>query len=154
MDGFRTMVQLTLQHLFGMNYRPICPDCSTSEDPCQHMFGSSATAEGCIFGRVDAVYTSIEAQKSGDSLHAHSQVFLQCLHQHTTLWDIVKKLKADPGDIVKEYLECKAHACRQVYTSSRDEVDNKLEAFEKSMARIQRSHAYNFIPFVSLCCPI
>ena len=33
--------------------------------------------------------------------------------------------------IVKEYLDYKAHVCRQVYTSSRDEVDKKLEAFEQ-----------------------
>ena len=109
-DGFRTMVQLTLQHLFGVNYCPICPDCSQSEDPCQDMFGSSATAEGGILGRVDAVYTSIEAQKSSGSLHAHSQVFVQCLHQHTTLWEIVRKLRAEPGDITKEYLRADATA--------------------------------------------
>ena len=47
------------------------------------MFGSNATSEGGILGRVDAVYTYIEAQESTGSLHAHSQVVVQCLHQHT-----------------------------------------------------------------------
>ena len=76
-----------------------------SAQPCQDVFGSSAISEGGIFGRVDAVYMSTEAQTSTGSLHAHSQVFVQCLHQHTTLHDILRKLRADPGHIVKEYLE-------------------------------------------------
>ena len=49
------------------------------------MFGSHAKPEGGILGRVDAVYMSIEAQTSTGSLHAHSQVVVQCLHQHTCL---------------------------------------------------------------------
>ena len=68
-----------------------------------------------IFGRVDAVYTSIEAQKSGGSLHAHSQVYVQCLHQRTTLWDIVTALRKNHGDIVKEYFDCKI-MCADKYT--------------------------------------
>ena len=61
-DGLRTIVQLTLLHLLGMNYCPNCPDCNSSADPCQDIFGSNATPEGGCFGRVDAVNTSIEAQ--------------------------------------------------------------------------------------------
>ena len=104
-EGFRVMVQLTLQHLFGINFCQDCPNCSMSAQPCQDLFGSSATSEGGIVGRVDAVYMSIEAQKSTGSLHAHSQVFVQCVHQHTSLYDILRKLRADPGQIVKEYLD-------------------------------------------------
>ena len=73
-----------------------------SQNPCQDLFGSNATAEGGIFGRVDAVYTSIEAQTSTGSLHAHSQVFVQCLHQHTNIYQILDELKAKPDSIVKE----------------------------------------------------
>ena len=68
-DGFRVMIQLIFEHLFGINVCQLCPRCNSNESnsPCQDMFGSNATAEGGIFGRVDAVYTSIEAQKSTGS---------------------------------------------------------------------------------------
>ena len=56
-----------------------------------------------FFGRIDACYTSIEAQKSTGSLHAHSQVFVQCLHQHTSLRDILNILRHDGTDIVQSY---------------------------------------------------
>ena len=94
------------------------------------MFGSNATSEGGIFGRVDAVCTSIEVQNSIGSLHAHSQVFAQRLHQHTSLWEIVQKLRTKPCDIVKECLDYKMHVSRQVYHSNRDEVDTKLDGLE------------------------
>ena len=47
-DGFRIMIQLTFQHLFGVNFCPNCPfcNCDNSEQPCQDLFGSNATAEG------------------------------------------------------------------------------------------------------------
>ena len=70
-----------------------CPNCSESESPCQDLFGSSARAEGGVVGRVDAAFTSIEAQKSTGGLHAHSQVFVQCLHQHAAVWEIAKTLE-------------------------------------------------------------
>ena len=50
-EGFRVMVELTLQHLFGMNYCSNCPNCSESPCPCQDLFGSSAHAEGGILNR-------------------------------------------------------------------------------------------------------
>ena len=108
-EGFRVMIELTLRHLFGMNYCADCPECHCTSSPCQDLFGSSARAEGGIFGRVDAVFTSIEAQKATGSLHAHSQVFVQCLHQHHPLWDVAKKLdtdgeSGDGGQIFDEYL--------------------------------------------------
>ena len=76
-------------------------------------------------GRVDAVYTSIEAQKSTGSLHAHSQVFVQCLHQHTSIYDILEKLRETPDNIIKEYLRYKEHVCRQVYTEDNETVNAK-----------------------------
>ena len=85
------MVHLTCSHLFGMNVCQTCPDCNCSAEPCQDMFGSNAKAESGILGRVDAVYTSIEAQQSTGGLHAHSQVVVQCSHQHICLFDILQK---------------------------------------------------------------
>ena len=43
-------------------------------------FGSNATAMGGIFGRVDAIYGSLECQKSGAE-HIHLQAVVQCFHQ-------------------------------------------------------------------------
>ena len=54
------------------------------------MFCSDAQAEGGILGRVDAVYTSIEPQQPTGSLHAHSQVVVQCVHQHDCLSEILQ----------------------------------------------------------------
>ena len=73
-DGFGIMVLLTFKHVFGLRCCPNCPHCNVGGSPCQDVFGSSATAEGGCFGRIDAVFTSIEAQKSTGSLHAHSHV--------------------------------------------------------------------------------
>ena len=61
-DGFRTVILLTVEHLFGIRVCPHCPDCNATSNPCQDMFGSVATALGGIFGRIDAIFTSIEAQ--------------------------------------------------------------------------------------------
>ena len=62
-EGFRVMVLLTLQHSIGMNFCVNCPHCCESETPCVDLFGSCALSEGGIFGRVDAVVTSLEAKK-------------------------------------------------------------------------------------------
>lgn len=78
-DGFDVLVLLTLKHLFGVRYCPDCPNCAKSHRPCTDVFGSNATAMGGIFGRIDAVYGSIECQKSG-TRHGHFQLFLQCRH--------------------------------------------------------------------------
>ena len=79
-----------------------CPDCSSSAEPCQDMFGSNATPEGGILGRVDVIYTSIEAHTSTGSLHAHSQVAVQCLHQHTCLSERLQKLRKQLEDRIQE----------------------------------------------------
>ena len=47
-DGFRILVSLTYEHLFGMRVCPFCPDCNNGEHgvPCQELFGSNASPEG------------------------------------------------------------------------------------------------------------
>ena len=115
-EGFRLMVLLAYEHLFGMRVCPNCPHCNHGDDarPCQDVFGSNAKAEGGVFGRIDAGYTSFEAQKSTGSLHAHSQLFVQCLHQHEPLSEVLKALSTKP-DLVDKYLKYKEHVCRQVF---------------------------------------
>ena len=75
-------MSLLLEYVFGVRFCDLCPDCGQSEHfkPCMDLFGSNATPEGGVFGRVDGVYIPIEAQKSSGSLHFHAQVFVQCLH--------------------------------------------------------------------------
>ena len=100
-DGFRVIVMLTHTLLFGVRMCPLCPDCNGGDGvPCQNLFGSSSTAEGGILGRADAVYTSVEAQKSTGSLHAHSQLFVECMHQHTPLVDVMQRIKGDGATLV------------------------------------------------------
>ena len=62
--------------------------------------------------------TSIEDQTSTGSLHAHSQVVVQCLHQHTSVSDVLQHRRMQPGDIIKEYLNCRTHVLRQVYETN------------------------------------
>ena len=63
-DGFRTLVQLALRHLFGVRYCPRCPDCGNAKEPCTDAFGSNAMACGGIFGRIDAASTAPSRAKS------------------------------------------------------------------------------------------
>ena len=122
-EGFRVIVDATMRHLFGLRTCPNCPGCNHGErmSPCQDLFGSNASPEGGVFGRVDACYVSIEAQKSTGALHAHCQVFVQCLHQHTPL-DKIFELVRNNADgwgraFVKESLEYKRRVCRQEYSA-------------------------------------
>ena len=65
-DGFRMLVLLVLEHLFGLRACPACPDCNVGIagcTPCQDKSGSSAVLVGGVFGRMDAAYVTIEAQK-------------------------------------------------------------------------------------------
>ena len=116
-DGFRVLLLLTYRFLFGMNVCKDCPHCNHADRiaACQDLFGSSATPEGGIFGRVDAGFTSIEAQKATGALHAHAQLSIQCLHQHTRLHAILKLLRERQDAIVSGYLEYKAHVRREDY---------------------------------------
>ena len=140
-DGFRTIVMLTYRFLFGMKVCPFCPDCNNGEHsaPCQDIFGNSSVPEGGVFGRIEAGFTSIEAQKSKGSLHAHSQLFVQCLHQHTPLSELLVEL-ASRGNIVKDYLTYKAHVSRQVYADPQ-RADARLPLLEADWPEYPQSTA-------------
>ena len=119
-DGFRVIVAVTYEHLFGVRMCRFCSDCNNGQHgrPFQDLFGNSSTPEGGIFGRCDAGYTSIEAQKSRGSLHAHSQLFIECLHQHTPLIEVLRSLRSGGNDLVRRYLMYKEHVSRQVYADA------------------------------------
>ena len=127
-EGFRTLVLLALRHLFGVRYCHRCPDCAQSDNPCMDAFGSNAMATGGIFGRIDAVYGSIECQKSG-ALHLHLQAFVQCFHQFTPLAELLRLQKTPLLEMLRRYSSYTAHVRRMVYCNpeaweeERDEVE-------------------------------
>ena len=118
-EGFRLSVLLTCEYLFGMRVCIDCPKCNHVQDfkglGCSDLFGSNALPEGGIFGRADGIFISIEAQKSAGGLHAHGQLHIQCIHQHTPLVSIFEKLVRDGNALAKGYLSYKAHVSRQEY---------------------------------------
>ena len=96
-----------------------CPHCNHGDgalhDGCSDLFGSNAYPEGGIHGRADGIFISVEAQKSTGGLHAHAQVHVQCIHQHTPLAEILETLMHKDTNLVRDYLSYKAHVCRQEY---------------------------------------
>ena len=98
--------------------------------PCQDIFGSNAVATGGGFGRADAGYTSTEAQKYTGSLHAHSQLFVQCLHQHTPLQEVFRIIEESADDICREYKDYAAAVAKATYTTP-EHVDERLWEKEK-----------------------
>jgi len=99
--------------------------------PCQDLFGSNAHPEGGIFGRIDAGFTSVEAQKSTGSLHAHSLLWLQCLHQHTPLAEIFVNTSHATKELLDKYLKHKEHVSRQVYATVPSE--QQIEQMEATL---------------------
>ena len=118
-DGFRMLVQLVLTHLFGLRLCEDCPRCNLDHraiTPCTSCSsGSNATLVGGVFGRMDAAYVTIEAQKSTGSLHAHGQCFVQCLHQHTPLQEIFSMAEDRLELLRAAYLEYVSHVSHSVY---------------------------------------
>ena len=93
---------------------------------------------GGVFGRVDAVYISVEAQKSTGSLHAHCQVFVQCLHQHTPLTEIFQMVEARLDTLRAAYLRYNAHV---VHTTYSGQTDEDIEAGIAEAERTWPEHA-------------
>ena len=102
--------------------------------------GNSSTPEGGFAGRAEAIFTSIEAQKATGSLHAHSQGFIQCLHQHMPLIKIFEFLKKGNAEVVRKYLRYKTHVCRQVY-ADKDLAEQRLPEVEAAWPQYKNSSA-------------
>ena len=77
--------------------------------------GRSCFLEGDILSRAAAAYACIESPKATGSLHAHTEVLVQCLHHHTPLDAVLQRLQTNDNKEINEYLSCKEHVCRQVY---------------------------------------
>ena len=115
-DGFHVLLRLLMRHIFGLNVCHRCPDCDATQHPCMDAVGSSATLLGGTFGRVDAMYVTIEAQKSSGSLHGHIQCFVQCVHQHTPLTEIFLFAQHRLNELRRDYGQYQGHVAHSVYT--------------------------------------
>ena len=94
--------------------------------PCQDRRGSSATVLGGVFGRVDAVFGSVENQKAG-ALHLHLQLFIQHMHQRMPLYELFRKLRdAMHNTIVAEYLGYVNHVCKTTYDDVRQRMQRAV----------------------------
>ena len=135
-DGFRVLVLLVMDHIFGLKVCGACPDCNLAgpgHAPCADEVGSNAMLVGGVFGRMDAAYITIEAQKSTGSLHAHCQCFVQCLHQHTALEEIFEMGEERLEQLRQDYLRYSAHAMHGVYDGHGSEaVAEKIAQAEAS----------------------
>ena len=108
-----------------------CPGCNVHGGvPCQDLDGRSCFPEGGILARAEAAYACIESQKATGSLHAHIQVFIQCLHQHTPLDEVLQRLQTKGNKEINGYLKFKEHVCRQVYADP-DRADERLPLKEQ-----------------------
>ena len=129
--GFQVLALLALRHIFGLNVCLKCPDCATSGQPCTNAFGSNALARGGVFGRIDAMYGSLECQKSG-AFHLHGQFFVQCFHQFHSVNELVQLGPKAMLELLRMYSDYSAHISRKVYERPEDweeEEQIKIEAW-------------------------
>ena len=105
--------------------------------PCQDISGNNSKFEGGSFARCEASYVCIECQKSG-SLHGHIQLFVQCLHQHTPLVEVLASMKSDGADITAKYLRYKQTVSRQEYYD-KDLAEKRLPDVESSWPEYKAS---------------
>lgn len=133
-EGFQTLVLLALRHLFGVRFCRNCPNCAQSDSPCMDAFGSSATAMGGVFGRVDAIYGSLECQKSG-AYHIHLQAFVQCFHQFFSLSDLQGLREKRFLEMLRRctsysgYVQRKVYCNKDAWERERDEVEDAWPEF-------------------------
>ena len=77
-------------------------------------------------------------------------MFVQCLHQHTNIYQIIAKLREKPDSIVKEYLRYKEHVSRQVYTEDVQTVNTKLAETESEWPEYKTHTTLTAIPNYSV----
>ena len=92
-NAFFVKIRIVVFTILGIRACPFCPHCAESDRPCQDALGSVAEAMGGIAGRVDAMFGAVECQTTTGALHYHFFIFVQRLHQYTTLKEIAEKLK-------------------------------------------------------------
>ena len=93
-------------------------------------FGSNATARGGVFGRIDAIFGSLECQKSG-AYHMHGQLFLQCSHQFTPLRDLVDLGREPMLELLRKFSDYSAHVQRRIYWDPKAWQDKRQAEVEE-----------------------
>lgn len=94
-NAFFVQVRTVLATALGVRMCPHCPHCAFSQNPCQDALGSNAEIMGGMAGRADAMYGAVECQKSNGSLHFHFILYVQRLHQYSTLKEIAELLERE-----------------------------------------------------------
>jgi len=123
-NAFFIQVRTVLATMLGIRMCPLCPHCNSDTDrPCQDACGSNAEAMGGIAGRVDAMFGAVEAQKSTGTLHFHCFIFVQRVHQFSTLKEIAMKLQEGllQAEDLKHY---HSQICTESYPDLQHFVDN------------------------------
>ena len=92
-NAFFVQIRVVLATVLGIRMCPHCLHCSNTDYPCQDALGSNAELMGGLAGRSDALFGSVECQKSNGSLHFHFFVFIQRLHQFATMKEIAEMLE-------------------------------------------------------------
>ena len=76
---------------------------------------------------------SLEAQKSSGAEHGHMQVFVQCLHQHTSLEEIFRLSHDKLAALRAEYEAYNVHVCHASYVGqSNEDMERRIAAAEAS----------------------
>ena len=91
-------------------------------------FGSNATSMGGSAGRCDGMISAVESQKAeGAFLHVHAFVYLQSVHQFSTLSELAEKLREGmtSSEAFKQYVS---------YVRCAQYPD--VEQFEKNRAQL------------------
>ena len=129
-NAFFVQIRTVLATMLGVRMCPRCPHCSETEWPCQDALGSSAELMGGIAGRVDALFGAVESQKTTGALHYHFFMFVQRLHQFTTLKEIAEKLEEGlvRAEELKHFL---GQICRESYPD--------LEQFKNERASLEKN---------------
>ena len=135
--GFQVLVLLALRHIFGLRFCFNCPDCAKSAQPCTDAFGSNSTASGGVFGRIDAIYGSLECQRCG-AFHLHCQLFAQCFHQFRSLSELQCLGKEPMLELLRKYSDYSAHVRRMVYCNP-DEWQDKQQEVEEQWPEYKHS---------------
>lgn len=115
--GFKVQIMLLLRHVFGLRMCPFCPACQRQTNCkvfCADLMGNASELEGGAFGRAAAAFFSIESQKSS-ALHVHGHVVIEGLHQYNILQELETKFVERGEELVRHYLDFKAHVCKQVH---------------------------------------
>ena len=115
-DGFRVLTHLMLKHLFGVR---ICPFVLIATLLWLRAL-SRPTRQQCRDKRRNfwarrCCLHFLEAQKSTGGQHGHMQVFVQCLHQHTSLAEIFEFSRPRLDALRREYEAYNTHVCHATY---------------------------------------